>query len=117
MGSRRGLVGSQRDRNVDPPAALAAADPDPDERLEQRVSQVALLDYGVEDLLGDHQDERCRRGLFQCLLQAGRLQQPESGVDVVTVEAVRVLVDLACVYYSPQPQPAAVPGSPRRCAR
>ena len=39
--ARRRAVGSQRDRDVHPSAALAAADPDPDERPEQRVSQVA----------------------------------------------------------------------------
>ena len=33
-GSLPRAVGSQRDRDVDPPAALAAADPDPDERPE-----------------------------------------------------------------------------------
>ena len=48
----------QRDRDVHPSAALTAADPHPDERPEQRVIQIALLDYPAEDLLGNHQDER-----------------------------------------------------------
>ena len=48
-----------------------------------------LLDYPVEDLLRDHQDERGRHRLLQLPLQPGRLQQPERGVEVITVEAGR----------------------------
>ena len=108
-GSRR-AAGGERIRYVRPAPALPAADLDPDQRPVRRVVEVALLDDPVEDLLRDHQDERRGRGLLQRLFQRRRLQQTEGGVEVIAVEALVVLVDLAGVHHGPQPHPQLRPG-------
>ena len=54
-----------------------------------------------EDLLRDHEHERCRGGLSQHALYRPRIQQPERDVEVVAVETPAVIVNFAGVDYHP----------------
>ncbi len=89
---------------MNPAPAQPAADPDPDQRQERPLVEVTLLDDPVEDLFGHHQGHRRRARFLQGVLEPRRIQQPESGVEVVAVEALVVLVDFAGVDDGPQPQ-------------